>query len=82
MDRSNVFRVKFGTFYDVGYGQHQRVQTFERLGALSLILFLIIRGVNVYGDLIPWTSYDTISQSAMSFFLTLPNTHHPYRIYQ
>jgi len=58
----------FGTFYDVGYGQHQRVQTFKRLGALSLILFLIIRGVNIYGDLIPWTSYGNISQSAMSFF--------------
>lgn len=57
----------FGQFYDVGYGQHQRTKLFHRLGVFSLISFVIIRGINVYGDLFPWELYGTVTQTAMSF---------------
>lgn len=57
----------FGTYYDVGYSQYQRVRLFNRFGIISILLFFFIRGANVYGDLIAWSSYGSFTQTAMSF---------------
>lgn len=36
-------------------------------GTVCLALFAIIRGINAYGDLVPWTSHATGMQTALSF---------------
>tara|TARA_R110000868_G_scaffold2277_13_gene17072 strand:- start:520 stop:1026 length:507 start_codon:yes stop_codon:yes gene_type:complete len=36
------------------------------LGALGL--FFVLRGLNIYGDLVPWTTQDTNTKTIISFF--------------
>ncbi|MEP1487333.1 MAG: heparan-alpha-glucosaminide N-acetyltransferase domain-containing protein [Algibacter sp.] len=39
-----------------------------RIGMGAIVLFFILRGANIYGDLVPWTIQDTTSKTIMSFF--------------
>lgn len=39
-----------------------------RMGLGALALFFVIRGLNVYGDLVPWTVRDSSSKTIISFF--------------
>jgi len=58
----------FGTLYKKDFDIAIRKKWLLRLGLGSVALFLILRGVNIYGDLVPWTSQDTTTKTIMSFF--------------
>ena len=57
----------FGTFYKRDYEVILRKKWLLRLGVGSLVLFLIIRGINIYGDLVPWTVQKNSSYTILSF---------------
>lgn len=60
----------------LGYGlgglflkpQNERIRTLLILGAGFIMIFLILRGLNLYGDPRPWTGFADPAQTAMSFF--------------
>jgi uncharacterized membrane protein len=57
----------FGTFYQTGFDVSIRKKWLLSLGIGLLSLFFILRGMNVYGDLVPWSVYDTIVKTFLSF---------------
>lgn len=57
-----------GTFYQKGFDAVIRRKWLLRLGVSTVILFFSIRGLNIYGDLTPWTAQDTIEKTIFSFF--------------
>ncbi|NNT72370.1 DUF1624 domain-containing protein [Flavobacterium sp. IMCC34852] len=58
----------FGSFYKKDFDVSLRKKWLFRLGLGSLFLFVILRGFNVYGDLMPWSVQDTTTKSILSFF--------------
>lgn len=58
----------FGSFYQKDFDISLRKKWLLRLGLGSLFLFVILRGFNVYGDLMPWSVQDTTTKSILSFF--------------
>lgn len=58
----------FGTFYDKPYDPAKRTKTFNILGISALVLFVILRWTNAYGDPNLFKSYDNITGSLISFF--------------
>ncbi|MRS62746.1 DUF1624 domain-containing protein [Larkinella terrae] len=54
----------FGNFYNASIN---RKKLFNAIGISALVLFVLIRSTNVYGDLAPWKPYETASQTIMSF---------------
>jgi uncharacterized membrane protein len=58
----------FGSFYQSGYDVQLRKKWLLRLGVGSILLFLILRGINVYGDPIPWSVQKNGTFTIMSFF--------------
>jgi len=58
----------FGTFYDTSYDSNQRKKALNTIGVVALIFFFIVRYSNIYGDLIPWKHYPTLSQNIIAFF--------------
>ena len=58
----------FGTFYQRDFDAAIRKKWLLKIGFGAIALFFIIRGINVYGDLVPWTLQDTTSKTVMSFF--------------
>ncbi|SFZ93953.1 Uncharacterized membrane protein [Flaviramulus basaltis] len=57
----------FGAFYNASFNANKRKKMFNILGISSLILFIVLRFTNVYGNLTPWKNYDTISKNLISF---------------
>ena len=57
----------FGTFYTKSYGVDKRKKLLNLIGVSAITLFVIIRGINIYGDPQPWTFYDTALKTMMSF---------------
>ncbi|WP_242119430.1 DUF1624 domain-containing protein [Aestuariivivens sediminicola] len=57
-----------GSLYTRGYDRSLRKKWLLGLGFGSIILFFILRGINVYGDLVPWSEQDTLSKTILSFF--------------
>jgi uncharacterized membrane protein len=58
----------FGTFYQKDFDATLRKKWLLGLGLGSLILFLVLRGSNVYGDLVPWSVQDSRTKTILSFF--------------
>lgn len=58
----------FGTLYKKGVDFKKRKKYLIGLGVSSITLFLIIRGINSYGDLVPWSVQDTTTKTILSFF--------------
>lgn len=58
----------FGSFYKKDFDVSLRKKWLLRLGLGSLFLFVILRGFNLYGDLMPWSVQDTTTKSILSFF--------------
>ncbi len=58
----------FGAFYQKDYDPYVRRKWLLRLGFGALILFFVLRGINIYGDLKPWAVQDTIVKTILSFF--------------
>jgi uncharacterized membrane protein len=58
----------FGTFYDKTYDPASRRKLFNLIGIGSIVLFLVLRIINGYGNLLPWQGYGSIIQTLYSFF--------------
>ncbi|AOW19911.1 DUF1624 domain-containing protein [Urechidicola croceus] len=58
----------FGHFYKRNFDVTIRKKWLLRLGLGAIIMFFIIRGINVYGDLVPWSVQDTTTKTVLSFF--------------
>ncbi|WP_242203641.1 DUF1624 domain-containing protein [Aestuariivivens insulae] len=57
-----------GSLYTKGYNADVRKKWLLRLGMGSILLFVILRSLNNYGDLVPWISQDTTAKTIISFF--------------
>jgi uncharacterized membrane protein len=58
----------FGDLYKSTFEAKQRKNWLLGLGIGSVVLFLILRGINVYGDPIPWSVKKNGTFTIMSFF--------------
>lgn len=60
----------FGTLYQPGFGAERRRKWLLWTGAAAILLFLILRGFNLYGDPNPWSPQPTLVNSILSFLNT------------
>ena len=60
----------FGTLYRKEFDAKVRKKWLLRLGFGSVALFFILRGINIYGDLVPWTTQKNGLYTILSFFNT------------
>lgn len=58
----------FGTFYKRGFDTRLRKKWLLGLGFGAIGLFYILRGINGYGDLHPWSGQKDIVYTILSFF--------------
>ena len=58
----------FGTFYQKGFDPNTRKKWLLRLGFGLFVFFFVVRGINGYGDLVPWSYQDTTAKTIISFF--------------
>ena len=58
----------FGTFYQKDYVATIRKKWLLRLSLGALVIFFVLRGLNIYGDLTPWSVQNTITKTVLSFF--------------
>ncbi len=58
----------FGTLYKKGFDASIRKKWLLGLGFGAIALFFVIRGLNVYGDLVPWTTQKNTTYTILSFF--------------
>ena len=58
----------FGELYSKGKSLELRKKWLLFVGISSIVLFFILRGINLYGDLKPWTHYETAEKTIISFF--------------
>jgi len=58
----------FGKLYKTNFNAIKRKQYLLRFGLGATILFFVIRSINIYGDLIPWTAQKNITYTILSFF--------------
>ena len=58
----------FGSYYDRSYDPSKRKKLFNTIGITAIILFVILRGINVYGNLLPWKDYVRFVKTSFSFF--------------
>ena len=58
----------FGSFYDRNFSAEKRKKIFLIIGLSSIIMFLIVRFLNGYGNLNNWKSYELDIQTIFSFF--------------
>ena len=56
----------FGTFYTNTFNL-QRKKLFNRIGIAAILVLLVLRSTNMYGDLLPWKNYGNFAQNMMSF---------------
>ncbi len=57
----------FGSLYDSPFDGQKRRKLLNGIGISAIVLFLILRGFNIYGNPAPRIQYDTFSKSLMSF---------------
>ncbi len=57
----------FGTMFHRGYDQAKRKKHLLLLGFSSIALFLLIRYINVYGDMVPWSQQKDFLFTLLSF---------------
>ncbi len=58
----------FGSFYDKTYDPSKRRKLFNIIGIAAILFFAVLRGVNIYGNLVPWGDYGNLQQTIYSFF--------------
>lgn len=56
----------FGKLYEPDIDPARRRKILNWLGLFSILTFVIVRGINRYGDLVQWKEYDTFIQTGMS----------------
>lgn len=57
----------FGTFYKSGFSATVRKKWLLGLGLGAIALFFVLRGLNVYGDLVPWQAQETTAKTILAF---------------
>jgi uncharacterized membrane protein len=57
-----------GAWYTQEIAANTRRKMLIRWGSLSLLLFFVLRWINVYGDPVPWSSQSTATATILSFF--------------
>jgi uncharacterized membrane protein len=57
----------FGSFYDPSVDPIKRKKTFNIIGLASIVLFIILRWTNIYGNPIPREAFDTLAQNLIAF---------------
>lgn len=63
-----TFGYCFGRLYQKDFEQTLRKKWLLALGSVTIALFFILRGINVYGDLVPWSSQKNTVYTLLSFF--------------
>ncbi|MFT5479791.1 MAG: putative membrane protein [Bacteroidia bacterium] len=58
----------FGSWYTPNYPQEFRTNKLLKLGIITTVLFFALRGLNQYGDPLPWTVYNDTNLTILSFF--------------
>lgn len=58
----------FGSLYKRDFDASVRKKWLLRLGLGAIIAFFALRAINSYGDLVPWSVQETLTQTIMSFF--------------
>jgi len=58
----------FGTLYQRGFDPRLRKKWLLGFGFGAIALFYILRGINGYGDLVPWSVQKNTSYTILSFF--------------
>jgi uncharacterized membrane protein len=58
----------FGQFYAPEFDPARRRRILNIVGLASLLLFIVLRLPNLYGDPVEWTAQDTLLKSLYSFF--------------
>ena len=58
----------FGSFYNKTYDPAKRKRIFNIIGIAAILFFIILRGVNIYGNLLSWKDYGNLEQTIFSFF--------------
>lgn len=69
----------FGQYYDQSFDSSKREKLFNAIGFVSIILFLILRGTNFYGNPTPWLDYEGFTKDLYSFLN--PNKYPPSLLY-
>lgn len=59
-----------GTLYQSEFGAERRRKWLLWIGTAAMLLFLILRGLNLYGDPNPWSPQSTLVYSILSFLNT------------
>jgi uncharacterized membrane protein len=57
----------FGKFYDNPFSAGSRKKILNIIGISAIVLFLILKSINQYGDPVRWTSFDDVFKTFMSF---------------
>ena len=57
----------FGIFYNKGIDPALRKKYLLGLGSTAIILFLLLRGINSYGDMAPWSTQSSFQLTICSF---------------
>lgn len=57
-----------GSFFTAGYDPAKRRKQLMQIGFTATIGFFVLRWVNVYGDLVPWTEQANTTRTIISFF--------------
>ena len=60
----------FGTLYRKGFDPTQRKRWLLWMGSGAIVLFLLLRAFNIYGDPNPWSMQETFTFSVLSFLNT------------
>ncbi len=58
----------FGSYYNTTFEPSKRRKLFNIIGISALLLFVILRSVNSYGNILPWKDYGNLTQTIFSFF--------------
>lgn len=58
----------FGQLYTKDFDAKIRRNWLLNLGFAAIGLFLVLRSINLYGDLVPWSMQETTSKTILSFF--------------
>lgn len=57
-----------GSFFTAGYDPAKRRKQLMQVGFTATIAFFVLRWLNVYGDLVPWTEQANTTRTIISFF--------------
>ncbi len=57
----------FGALYDKSYDANKRKKILNSIGFSAIVLFIILRGINLYGNPSKWIQFDEFSKTLISF---------------